>query len=75
VFSIPYVFRDREHYFQVLDSEIGRTLLASTEVARLRGLGYYDAGSRSFYTSDRPVDTPADLAGLKIRVQESQTAV
>jgi tripartite ATP-independent transporter DctP family solute receptor len=75
VFSIPYVFRDREHFFHVLDSEIGRELLASTEVARLRGLGYYDAGSRSFYTSDRPVESPADLAGLKIRVQESQTAV
>jgi tripartite ATP-independent transporter DctP family solute receptor len=75
VFSIPYVFRDRRHFFQVLDSEIGRELLASTEVARLRGLGYYDAGSRSFYTSGRPIGTPADLTGLKIRVQESQTAV
>jgi tripartite ATP-independent transporter DctP family solute receptor len=75
IFSIPYVFRDREHYFKVLDSEIGEELLKSTEVARLRGLGYYDAGSRSFYTTDRPVRTPADLDGLKIRVQKSQTSV
>ena len=75
IFSIPYVFRDREHYFDVLDSDIGRELLASTEVARLRGLGYYDAGSRSFYTSALPVQTPDDLDGLKIRVMESQTAV
>ena len=75
IFSIPYVFRDREHFFKVLDSEIGEELLRSTEVARLRGLGYYDAGSRSFYTTDKPVQAPADLKGLKIRVQKSQTSV
>jgi tripartite ATP-independent transporter DctP family solute receptor len=75
IFSIPYVFRDREHFFTVLDSEIGKELLESTEVARLRGLGYYDAGSRSFYTTDKPVRSPADLKGLKIRVQKSQTSV
>lgn len=75
IFSIPYVFRDREHLFNVLDSQIGRELLESTEVARLRGLGYYDAGSRSFYTTSKPVQTPADLKGLKIRVQKSQTSV
>lgn len=75
IFSIPYVFRDREHFFKVLDSEIGAELLESTEVARLRGLGYYDAGSRSFYTNDSPIRTPADLKGLKIRVQKSQTSV
>jgi len=75
IFSIPYLFRDREHYFRVLDSEIGKRLLASTEVARVRGLGYYDSGSRSFYTKDRPIETPADLQGMKIRVMQSQTAV
>ena len=75
LFSIPYVFRDREHFFKVLDSDIGKELLESTEVARLRGLGYYDAGSRSFYTTDKRVRSPADLAGLKIRVQKSQTSV
>ncbi len=75
VFSIPYVFRDREHYFKALDSEIGKELLESVEVARLRGMGYYDSGSRSFYMVDDPVETPADLDGLKIRVMKSQTAV
>ena len=75
IFSIPYLFDDREHYFRVLDSEIGKALLESTEVTRVRGLGYYDSGSRSFYTKNRPVEKPADLAGLKIRVMQSQTAV
>ncbi len=75
VFSIPYVFRDREHYFKALDSEIGKELLASVEVARLRGMGYYDSGSRSFYMVDTPVESPADVGGKKIRVMKSQTAV
>jgi len=75
VFSIPYVFRDRDHYFNALDSEIGKELLASVEVARLRGMGYYDSGSRSFYMVDSPAETPTDIKGMKIRVMKSQTAV
>ena len=75
VFGIPYLFNDRDHYFRVLDSEIGKALLESTEITRVRGLGYYDSGSRSFYTKDQPIRTPSDLEGLKIRVMQSQTAV
>jgi tripartite ATP-independent transporter DctP family solute receptor len=75
VFSLPYIFADRDHHLKVLDSEIGQQLLDSLQVARLQGLGYYDAGSRSFYTNDRPVDSPTDLHGMKIRVMKSQTSV
>ena len=75
VFSIPYVFRDQAHFWQVLEGDIGRELLLSLERVRLRGLGYYDAGSRSFYTTSQAVHSPADLQGLKIRVQKSQTSV
>ncbi|GAB3279565.1 TRAP transporter substrate-binding protein [Parahaliea aestuarii] len=75
VFNIPYVFRDKDHYQQVLDSQLGQQLLDAPLPVRLKGLGYYDAGSRSFYTVNRPVREPADLNGLKIRVQESQTAL
>jgi len=75
IFSLPYVFRSKEHAHRVLDSAIGAQLLESTDVARLRGLGYYDAGSRSFYMVDSPVETPGDLKGQKIRVMKSQTAV
>lgn len=75
VFSIPYVFRSREHLFKALDSEVGKELLASVEVARLKGMGYYDSGSRSFYMVDTPVESPDDIKGQKIRVMKSQTAV
>jgi tripartite ATP-independent transporter DctP family solute receptor len=75
IFNLPYLFRDREHYLAVLDSPIGDELLLAPVAAHLRGLGYYDAGSRSFYTRDRPITSPAELEGLKIRVQQSQTAM
>lgn len=75
LFSMPYLFRDNDHYWQVLNSEIGRDLLTAGEKYRIRGIAYYDAGSRSFYTTEKRVDVPNDLSGLKIRVQNSQTAV
>lgn len=75
VFSLPYIFSSRDHSYAVLDGPIGRELLLQPQRYWLRGLTYYDAGSRSFYTKDRPVRTPADLEGLKIRVQPSVTAM
>lgn len=75
LFSIPYVFRDEDHLWKVLEGEIGQDLLVAGEAVRLRGLAYYDAGSRSFYTRERAIRSPKDLAGLKIRVQKSQTSV
>jgi tripartite ATP-independent transporter DctP family solute receptor len=75
VFSVPYAFRDNEHLWRVLNGPLGRRLLLAGESKGLRGLCYYDAGSRSFYTIDRPILSPADLAGLKIRVQPSRTAI
>ncbi len=75
VFSVPYVFQDADHFWRIANGEIGKELLLSLERVRLRGLTYLDAGSRSFYTKDKPIHSPADLAGLKIRVQQSRTSV
>ena len=50
-------------------------MLNGTEQYWLKGLGYYDSGSRSFYTIDKTLVGPDDLNGLKIRVMESQTAI
>lgn len=75
LFSVPYVFRDHDHFWRVLNSNVGRELLLAPEPARLRGLGFYDAGSRSFYTTRAPINHPDDLSGLKIRVQKSLTSV
>jgi tripartite ATP-independent transporter DctP family solute receptor len=74
IFGLPFLFDDKEHLFRVLDGPIGKSLLKEGENYWLKGLGYYDSGSRSFYTRDRPITTPKDLEGLKIRVQESASA-
>ncbi len=74
VFSLPYVFRNPNHYWTVLEGPIGEELLNAGEARGLKGLSYYDSGSRSFYTQ-KPIMTPADLQGLKIRVQQSRTSM
>lgn len=75
VFGLPYLFKNRAQTFRVLDGPIGKELLDGGEKYWLKGLGYYDAGSRSFYTVKSPIEKPADLKGLKIRVMESVTAM
>jgi tripartite ATP-independent transporter DctP family solute receptor len=73
--GLPYLFRDRAHRDAVLDGDVGRRLLLAAEPQRLRGLAFYDAGSRSFYTRKRAIRRPEDLRGLKIRTQESPSAM
>jgi len=75
VLSIPYIFRDKEHYFNVLEGDIGKSLLEKGSKYWLRGLCFYDAGSRSFYTKEKAIRTPEDLKGLKIRVMNNQTSI
>lgn len=75
VLGLPYIFRDNEHFWKVLLGPIGKELLAAGQSKGLKGLCFYDAGARSFYTVKTPVNVPADLAGLKIRVQKSPIAL
>jgi len=75
VFSLPYIFRSREHRWQVLQGAVGQDILAASNKAHLTGLGYFDAGSRSFYTCHEMVNSPENIVGKKIRVMSSQTAV
>jgi len=74
VFGLPYVFRSDAHRYAVMEGEIGREILRSSEDVWLRGLTFYDAGSRSFYTTNTPIRTPSDLKGLKIRTMNSPVA-
>ncbi|MGX1928552.1 TRAP transporter substrate-binding protein [Flagellimonas sp. 2504JD4-2] len=75
VLGLPYLFRDREHSFKVFDGPIGQELLNDGKKYWLKGLGFYDAGSRSFYTKEKVVEHPDDLKGQKIRVMPSVTAM
>lgn len=68
--SLPFLFRSVDHMHRVMDGPIGAEILAAFEKHGLVGLAYYDSGARSFY-SYRQIRRPADLAGLRIRVQQS----
>ena len=74
IFGLPFLFKDKTHLFKVLDGPIGKELLEESEKYWLKGIGFYDSGSRSFYTKNKPIAKPIDLKGLKIRVQESVSA-
>ncbi|GBL05689.1 TRAP transporter substrate-binding protein [Glaciecola sp. KUL10] len=75
VFSLPYVFDDNDHFWRVVKSDLGKELLLSPLRSDLRGLAFFDEGSRSFYTCPKPISSPAELAGMKIRTMKSQSAV
>ncbi len=75
ILGLPYLFTDRRHAFAVLDGPIGQELLDDGLKYWLKGLGFYDAGYRSFYSMNKPIDSPDDLKGLKVRVMESVTAI
>lgn len=75
VLGVPYLFRDKQHQFDVLEGEVGKSILEKGSKFWLRGLCYYDAGSRSFYTANKAIRNPEDLKGLKIRVMNNQMAI
>jgi tripartite ATP-independent transporter DctP family solute receptor len=70
--SLPFLFRSTAHMRETLDGPIGDQLLASLEKEGFVGLAFYDSGSRSFYTTKKPIKTVADMKGQKIRVQQSE---
>ena len=69
VFNMPFVFRDIAHMRAVIDGPVGDELLGKVTAspARLVALGWMDGGARSLYTK-KPVRTPADLKGQKVRM-------
>jgi tripartite ATP-independent transporter DctP family solute receptor len=75
VLALPFLFRSIAHSRAVFDGEVGRKILDSMMPYGLRGMCYYDSGARSFYNTKRPIYTPADIAGMKIRVQNSDIYV
>ena len=75
VLALPFLFRSVAHSRATFDGRIGRKVLDSMTPHGLRGMCYYDSGARSFYNTKRPIVTPDDIAGMKIRVQNSDIYV
>jgi len=73
-FQLPYLYRDAAHMWKVLDGPIGQEILKKHEAFNFVGVGWFESGSRNFYTK-KPVKTVGDLKGMKIRVQQAPLMV
>lgn len=71
VVSLPFIFKDTDHMWRVLDGQAGEMINAGLAKKGLISLAWYDAGSRSFYNSKKPIQVPADVTGMKVRVMNN----
>lgn len=71
VFELPFLFPSAEAAYQILDGEIGQELLGQLERVNLKGLAYAERGFRNLTNSQRPVHSPTDVRGMRIRVMEN----
>ncbi|WGW05951.1 TRAP transporter substrate-binding protein [Tropicibacter oceani] len=71
VVSLPFIFKDVPHMFRVLNGEGGQMISDGMAAKGLVPLAWYDAGARSFYNGDKPINTPEDVAGMKVRVMNN----
>lgn len=72
VFGLPFIIRDRDHIYKVLDGPIGKELERKLSAQGFVVLGWWELGFRNMTTKDKPIRTPDDLKGLKMRVQEAK---
>ena len=75
ILNLPYVFKDYEHYKRVMDSPEVRDVFEASSNQGFVTLIYLEGGARSFYTKSKAIKVPSDLAGMKIRVQDSPTHI
>lgn len=71
VVSLPFIFKNVPHMFRVLDGEGGAAIAEGMAAQGLTPLAWYDAGARSFYNGEKPINTPADVTGMKVRVMNN----
>ncbi|MFY0634302.1 MAG: TRAP transporter substrate-binding protein [Vannielia sp.] len=71
VVSLPFIFKDVDHMFRVLDGEAGQKIADGMAAKGLVPLAWYDAGARSFYNADHAINAPTDLQGMKVRVMNN----
>lgn len=71
VVSLPFIFKDVDHMFRVLNGEGGEMIAEGMAEKGLVPLAWYDAGARSFYNGEKPINVPEDVAGMKVRVMNN----
>jgi|SRR6056297_207898 len=71
LFDLPFLFKNKQHAYAVLDGEIGDSVLAKLESKGIKGLSYFEVGFRNFTNSKHPINNPSDISGLKFRLMET----
>jgi C4-dicarboxylate-binding protein DctP len=71
VFDLPYVFDNYDEVNKVMHGAIGKQLLGKLESKGIKGLAYWDNGFKNF-SANKPIRTPSDLKGMKMRIQSSK---
>ncbi|MDX7946365.1 TRAP transporter substrate-binding protein [Aeromonas caviae] len=74
IFSLPYLFKDQAHFNKVIYGPVGESMMAQTRDKGFVSIAAYVAGTRSFY-ANKPIHTPADMKGMKIRVVATPTTI
>ena len=72
LFDFPFLFKNKEHVYAVLDGEIGTYILGLLDKLGIKGLGWAENGFRNFTNSKRSIHTPEDVTGLKLRTMENK---
>ncbi len=72
VVDLPFLFRDREHAYKVLDGPIGKGLLDAFSAKGIKGIAFWENGFRQITNNVRPIEKPEDLKGIKIRTMENK---
>ncbi|MGF1628709.1 MAG: TRAP transporter substrate-binding protein [Kiloniellaceae bacterium] len=75
VVNLPFIFKGLDHMHRVVDGPVGEQLGAAMEEKGLVALAWYDSGARSFYNSKKPIATPDDVKGMKVRVMNNDLFV
>lgn len=73
--DLPFLFRDPEHAYAVLDGPIGDQLFAEAEKQGWKGLAWAERGFRNLTNNKKPVNSPKDMEGLKIRLMQNEIYV
>ncbi|MDR1885665.1 MAG: TRAP transporter substrate-binding protein [Synergistaceae bacterium] len=72
LFDFPFLFRDKKHVYEVLDGDIGKYVMGLLDAKGIHGLAWMENGFRNLTNAKRPVNTPADASGLKVRTMENK---
>ncbi|MPM00473.1 hypothetical protein SDC9_46699 [bioreactor metagenome] len=75
VFDLPYIFTSRDEAWDTLDGELGQEMLDKLQEKGIVGLSYFEVGFRDFTNNKHPINTPADLSGMKFRTMETPVHV